>query len=95
MSTTTKSPGAMSSGVLSFAPTVWEALTAIPSIAAESNGGEDRVAQIGSAVTRPMQSPTGTTTVSTRAGQPAASQHRARPTGRGRAGRRAETGWCG
>ena len=44
----------------------------MPSIAAESNAGEDRRAHTDSAVTRPTASPTGSTTASTRGGQPAA-----------------------
>ena len=45
--------------MVSAAPTVSAARTAMPSIAAESNAGEDRRAHTGSAVTRPTASPTG------------------------------------
>ena len=58
--------------MVSAAPTVSAARTAMPSIAAESNAGEDRSAHTGSAVTRPTASPTGSSTASTRGGQPAA-----------------------
>ena len=54
MSTTANEPGSSRSGLLSLAPTVSAARTAIPSIAAQSNGGDERSAQIGSAVTRPI-----------------------------------------
>jgi hypothetical protein len=43
----------------------------MPSIAATSATGEQRVAQIGSAVTRPTASASGTVTGSIRSGQPA------------------------
>ena len=46
----------------------------MPSMPAASNGGEDRVAQTGSAVTRPTASVTGTVTAGSRSGQPAASR---------------------
>ena len=46
----------------------------MPSIAAASNGGEDRVAHTGSAVTRPAASCTRTSTAGSRAGQPDASR---------------------
>ena len=70
MSTTAKSSS--STGVVSAAPTVSAARTAMPSIAAESNAGDDRSAHTDSAVTRPTASPTGSSTASTRGGQPAA-----------------------
>src|SRR5512132_287289 len=62
----------MSTGVLSLAPIVSAARTAMPSIAEASNDGEDRVAHTGSAVTRPTASCRSARFVSTRAGQPAA-----------------------
>ena len=46
----------------------------MPSIAATSPTGEERVAQTGSAVTRPTASASGTVTAPTRSGQPAAAQ---------------------
>ena len=52
--------------MLSLAPSVSAARTAIPSIAAVSNGGEERAAQIGSAVTRPTASSSATTIAGTR-----------------------------
>ena len=58
--------------VVSLASTVSAARTAIPSIPAASNGGDDRTAQTGAAVTRPAASVTGTVTEGSRAGQPAA-----------------------
>ena len=70
MSTTAKSSS--STGVVSAAPTVSAARTAMPSMAAESNAGDDRRAHTDSAVTRPTASPTGSSTASTRGGQPAA-----------------------
>ena len=75
MSRTTYASGSTKTGVLSLAPIVSAARTAMPSIAEASNDGDDRVAQTGSAVTRPdglVQAET--RFVSTRAGQPAASQ---------------------
>jgi hypothetical protein len=59
-------------GVVSAAPTVSAARTAIPSMPAASNAGEERRAHTGSAVTRPTASVTGTRTLSTRRGHPAA-----------------------
>ena len=61
-------------GVVSLAPRVSAARTAMPSIPAASNGGEDRVAQTGAAVTRPAASVSGTSTAGSRSGQPAASR---------------------
>src|SRR5436305_12904456 len=75
VSISTNAPVSRSSGVVSLAPAVSAARTAIPSIAAESNGGEERRAQIAAAVTRPTQLSTGTVTASRRGGQPAAAQH--------------------
>jgi hypothetical protein len=72
VSTTAKSVSR--TGVVSAAPTVSSARTAIPSIPDESNAGEERRAHTGSAVTRPTASPTGTRTVATLAGQPAAAR---------------------
>ena len=60
--------------MLSLAPTVSAARTAMPSIADASNDGDDRVAQTGSAVTRPTASWSPRRTGSTRSGQPAAAQ---------------------
>ena len=77
MSTTAYAPCSRNTGVLSLAPTVSAALTAMPSIAEASNDGEERVAHTGSAVTRPTASPRARRTVSTRSGQPAAA-HAAR-----------------
>ena len=51
---------------------------------AASNGGEDRLAHTGSAVTRPAASATGTRCAGSRAGQPPAS-HAARQASRARA----------
>ena len=64
-------------GVLSLAPIVSAARTAMPSIAEASNDGDDRVAHTGSAVTRPTASCRPTRCVSTRAGQPAGGAGRA------------------
>jgi hypothetical protein len=50
------------------------ARTAMPSIPAASNGGDDRVAHTGPAVTSPAASCTGTRMAGSRAGQPAASR---------------------
>jgi hypothetical protein len=58
--------------VVSAAPTVSAARTAIPSMPEESNAGEERRAHTGSAVTRPTASATGTRTASTRGRQPVA-----------------------
>jgi hypothetical protein len=74
VSTTSNAPASRRTGVLSLAPTVSAAWTAMPSIAAASKGGEDARAQIGSAVTRRTASASGNRTVSTRSGQPAAAQ---------------------
>ena len=46
----------------------------MPSIPAASNGGEDRTAHTGAAVTSPAASATGTVTAGSRSGQPAASR---------------------
>ena len=53
-------------------PTVSEACTAMPSIAAASKGGDDERAQTGSAVTRPTAWSSGSRIASSRSGQPAA-----------------------
>ena len=58
--------------MLSLAPTVSAARTAMPSMAEASKDGDERVAQTGSAVTRPTASCSPTRTASTRGGQPAA-----------------------
>ena len=71
--------------MVSLAPRVSAARTAIPSMAAASNGGEERVAHTGPAVTRPAASASGIRTAGSRAGQPA-SLARAAP-GVQRAGR--------
>ena len=60
--------------MVSLAPRVSAARTAIPSMPAASNGGEDRLAHTGSAVTRPTASASGTRCAGSRAGQPAASR---------------------
>jgi len=60
--------------VVSLAPRVSAARTAIPSMPAASNGGEERVAHTGSAVTRPAASSTRTRTAGSRAGQPPAAR---------------------
>src|SRR5688572_19370062 len=83
MTTASKSPGTGSpvsttvnafassrTGVVSLAPIVSAACTAMPSIAAASNGGDEVFAQTGSAVTRPTAWSSGSRTVSTRSGQP-------------------------
>src|SRR3954451_1093062 len=77
VSTTTYAPGSTNTGVLSLAPTVSAARTAIPSIAEASNDGDERTAHTGSAVTCPTASAGSSRTASTRSGQPAAS-HAAR-----------------
>src|SRR5215210_5446642 len=74
VSSTTYAPGPRCTGVLSDAPTVSAARTAIPSMADASNDGDERVAHTGSAVTRPTASASPSRTVSTRGGQPAAAQ---------------------
>ena len=56
VSTTANVPGSRKTGVLSLAPTVSAARTAMPSMADASNEGEDRVAHTGAAVTRPTAS---------------------------------------
>ena len=63
--------------MLSLAPTVSAARTAMPSIADASNEGDERVAHTGPAVTRPTASWSPIRTASTRAGHPAAA-HAAR-----------------
>ncbi len=60
--------------MVSLAPRVSAARTAMPSIPAASNGGEDRVAQTGAAVTSPAASAMGTSMAGSRSGQPAASR---------------------
>src|ERR1700740_2500912 len=67
----------MSSGAVSLAPRVAAARSAIPSIAAESNGGDDRVAQIGAAVTRPTAWSSATVTAGTHGGHPLSLRQRA------------------
>src|SRR6201996_2218244 len=67
----------MSSGAVSMAPRVSAARSAIPSIAAESNGGDDRVAQIGAAVTRPTAWSSATVTAGRREGHPLSARQRA------------------
>ena len=57
--------------MVSLAPRVSAARTAIPSMPAASNGGEDRVAHTGSAVTRPVACASGTRCAGSLAGQPA------------------------
>src|SRR5580700_4550273 len=74
VSTTSKAPGARYAGVVSLAPSVSAARTAMPSIPAASNGGEDRTAHTGAAVTSPADSVTGTVITGSRSGQPAASR---------------------
>ena len=74
MSTTANASGASSSGVVSLAPRLSTARSAMPSMAAASKGGDDREAQIGSAVTRPTASSSATVTAGTREGQAAAAQ---------------------
>src|SRR5215471_5371884 len=74
VSTTLYLSGSSRSGVVGEAPAVSRATTAMPSIAATSPTGEERVAQTGSAVTRPTASASGTVTTPTRWGQPAAAQ---------------------
>ncbi len=56
VSTTTYAAGSRKTGAVSLAPTVSAARTAMPSIAAASKDGEERVAHTGSAVTRPTAS---------------------------------------
>src|SRR3954467_3158308 len=53
VSTTTNAPLSRKTGVLSLAPTVSAARSAMPSIAEASNDGEDRCAPTGAAGTRP------------------------------------------
>src|SRR3954447_4815557 len=89
VSTTSYAPASRYTGVLSLAPTVSAARTAIPSIAEASNDGDDRAAHTGSAVTRPSASASASATTSTRSGQPAAS-HAARHAARAAA---AGTSW--
>lgn len=60
--------------MVSLAPTVSAARTAIPSIADASNGGEDLLAQTGSAVTRPTAAASPTRTAGKRGGQLAATR---------------------
>src|SRR3954462_777140 len=74
VSTTTYAPGSTKTGVLSLAPTVSAARTAIPSIADASNDGDERTAHTGSAVTCPTAPASGNGTASPRSGPPAASQ---------------------
>ena len=72
VSTISNAPAASSTGAVSPAPTVSEACTAMPSIAAASKGGDDDRAHTGSAVTRPTAWSSGSRIVSSRSGQPAA-----------------------
>ena len=74
VSTISNDPDSRWTGVVSLAPIVSAARTAIPSIAAASKGGEEVRAQTGSAVTRPTAWSSGSRTMSTRSGQPAAAQ---------------------
>ena len=67
-------PVSSRTGLVSPAPTVSPEWTAMPSMAAASNGGDDRVAHTGSAVTRPTAWSSGSRTTSSRSGQPAAAQ---------------------
>ena len=60
--------------MVSLAPRVSVDRTAIPSIPAASNGGDDRLAHTGSAVTRPVASASGTRYAGSLAGQPPASR---------------------
>ena len=60
--------------MVSLAPRVSAARTAIPSMPDASKGGDERTAQIGPAVTRPAACSTGTRVAGTLAGQPAASR---------------------
>ena len=60
--------------MVSLAPRVSTARTAMPSMPAASNGGDERTAHTGPAVTRPAASCTGTRTAGIRAGQPAAAR---------------------
>ena len=64
--------GSSTIGVLSLAPTVSAARTAMPSMAEASKEGDERVAHTGSAVTRPTASASARRTGSRRSGQPAA-----------------------
>src|SRR5215469_11476333 len=72
VSTTSYSSGASQTGVVSEAPSVSAERTAIPSMPDASNGGEDRTAHTGAAVTSPAASVTGTVMEGSRSGQPAA-----------------------
>src|SRR3954469_25289936 len=74
VSTTTYAPGSTKTGVLSDAPTVSAARTAMPSIADASNDGDERVAHTGSAVTRPSASASARRTAGRRSGQAAVAQ---------------------
>ena len=74
VSTISKAPASRRTGLVSLAPTVSAACTAMPSIAAASNGGEEVCAQTGSAVTRPTASSSAIRTLSSRSGHPAAAQ---------------------
>ena len=60
--------------MVSLAPRVSAARTAIPSMPAASKGGDERTAQTGPAVTRPAAWATGTRVAGILAGQPAASR---------------------
>ena len=60
--------------MVSLAPRVSAARTAMPSMPAASNGGDERIAHTGPAVTSPAASVTGTRDAGSRAGQPAASR---------------------
>ncbi len=61
-------------GAVWLAPTVSTERTAMPSIPAESNAGEDRRAHTGSAVTRPIASASPSRCAPTLVGQPAATR---------------------
>src|SRR5215210_8869285 len=87
VSTISNEPASSRTGLVSLAPIVSAECTAMPSIAAASNGGDDRVAQMGSAVTRPTAWSSGSRTSSSRSGQPAAahaSSHAASASAAGR-----------
>jgi hypothetical protein len=86
VSMTTYRPGSISTGVLSLAPIVSAARTAMPSIADASNEGDERVAQIGSAVTRPTASWSPIRTAATRLGHPAAAHAELQPASASAAG---------
>src|SRR3954469_9905377 len=74
VSSTTYAPASRCTGVLSLAPTVSAARTAMPSMAEASNDGDEGAAQTGAAVTRPTAAASSRRAVPTRSGQPAAAQ---------------------